>query len=184
MIDFQSLLIRRRSIRKFTPELLSPDEIRKVIEAALLSPTSKNSRSWEFIAVEEKETLAKLSVCKPGSATFIAGSALAIVVLGNPLQSDAWVEDASIAAINMQLQAEALGIGSCWAQVRGRNYSDNMSAGEYINELLEIPMPLEVLCVIAFGRKEREKSPADPDNLHWEKVHIGSYRPHDGLKDI
>ncbi|MDR0422883.1 MAG: nitroreductase family protein [Proteiniphilum sp.] len=181
MSDFQSLLLRRRSIRKFTPELFTPDEIRKIIEAALLSPTSKNSRSWEFIAVDEKETLVRLSVCKPGSAAFIADSALAVAVLGNPLLSDAWIEDASIAAINMQLQAEALGAGSCWVQVRGRNYSDTMSAGEYVSELLNIPMPLEVLCIIAFGKKEREKAPADPDTLCWEKVHTGAYRLHDRL---
>jgi nitroreductase len=131
--------------------------------------------------VEEKEVLVKLSVCKPGSASFIADSVLAVVVLGNPLISDAWVEDASIAAVNMQLQAEELGIGSCWAQVRNRNYSDNISAGDYINELLEVPMPLEVLAVIAFGKKEKEKTPADPDNLHWEKVHIGKYRLNDEL---
>ena len=175
MSDFQNLLIRRRSIRKFSEELLSPDEIRKIIEAALLSPTSKNKHSWEFIAVEEKEVLGKLSVCKPNSAQFIADAVLAVVVAGNPLISDAWVEDASIAAINMQLQAEELRIGSCWVQVRNRNFSENISAGEYINELLEIPMPLEVLCVIAFGKREKEKTPADPDNLHWEKVHVGIY---------
>jgi len=175
MFDFQSLLIRRRSIRKFSAELLSPGEIQKIIAAALLSPTSKNRHSWEFIAVEEKETLSKLSVCKPGSASFVGDAALAVVVLGNPLISDAWIEDASIAAINMQLQAEELDVGSCWVQVRNRNYSDTITASEYINDLLAIPMPLEVLCMIAFGKKEKEKNPADPDNLLWEKVHIGKY---------
>lgn len=176
MSNFQSLLVRRRSIRKFTGALLSPDEIRMIIEAALLSPTSKNRHSWEFVAVEEKETLSKLSVCKPESALFIAEAVFAVVVLANPLISDAWVEDASIAAINMQLQAEDLGIGSCWAQVRGRNYSEHVSAGEYINGLLGIPMPMEVLCVIAFGRKETGRMPADLNDLHWENVHVGSYR--------
>lgn len=175
MSDFQNLLIRRRSIRKYTKELLSPDEIRKIIEAALLSPTSKNNHSWEFIAIEDKEMLSKLSVCKPASASLIADAALAIVILGNPLLSEPWIEDASIAAINMQLQAEELGIGSCWVQVRTRNYSDNISAGDYINDLLDIPMPLEVLCVIAFGKKEKERTPANLNNLHWEKVHIGKY---------
>ncbi|WP_294081171.1 nitroreductase family protein [Proteiniphilum sp. UBA5384] len=175
MSNFQNLLIRRRSIRKFTGELLSPEEIRVIIEAGLLSPTSKNSHSWEFIAVEEKETLVKLSLCKPKSASFIGDAALAVVVLANPLVSVASVEDASIAAINMQLQAEELEIGSCWVQVRNRNYSDNITAGEYINDLLDIPMPLEVLCVIAFGKKEKERTPANPDNLPWEKVHIEKY---------
>lgn len=175
MNSFQQLQIRRRSIRKYSEELLSPDETKKILEAALLSPTSKNRHSWEFIAVEEKEMLVKLSKCKPKSAEFIADAALLVVVLGNPLVSDAWVEDASIASINMQMQAEELGIGSCWIQVRNRLFSDTVTASEYINDLLDIPMPLEVLCVISFGKKEKERTPADIENLHWEKVHIGAY---------
>ena len=175
MNSFQQLQIQRRSVRKYSDELLSPDETKKILEAALLSPTSKNKHSWEFIAVEEKEMLAKLAKCKPKSAEFISSAALVVVVLGNPLLSDAWVEDASIAAINMQMQAEELGIGSCWIQVRNRFYADTLTAGEYINELLEVPMPLEVLCMIAFGKKEKVRTPADIDNLHWEKVHIGTY---------
>ena len=156
MNSFQQLQIRRRSIRKYSEELLSPDETKKILEAALLSPTSKNRHSWEFIAVEEKEMLVKLSKCKPKSAEFIADAALLVVVLGNPLVSDAWVEDASIASINMQMQAEELGIGSCWIQVRNRLFSETVTASEYINDLLDIPMPLEVLCVISFGKKEKE----------------------------
>lgn len=175
MDSFQQLLLRRRSIRKFTGELLTPDQTRTILEAALLSPTSKNSRSWEFIAVEDKEMLTRLSQCKPNTGSLIAGAALAVVVLGNPLVSDAWIEDASIASINMQLQAEELGIGSCWVQVRNRYYSEMVSSGDYINELLQIPMPLEVVCVIAFGRKEKERTPADLQNLHWEKVHIETF---------
>ena len=179
MDNFQQLLLTRRSIRKFKDELLTADGTRLILEAGLLSPTSKNLHSWEFIAVEQKEMLVSLSQCKPHSASFIADTALAIVVLGNPLDSSAWIEDASIAAINMQLQAEELGIGSCWVQVRDRYYSDTVTSGEYINNLLDIPMPLEVLCVLAFGKKEKERTPADLNNLHWEKVHIEKYKLHD-----
>jgi nitroreductase len=174
MNNFRNLLINRRSIRKFKNELLSPEETQTILEAALLSPTSKNKHSWSFIAVEDKEMLAKLAKCKEHGASFLADAALAIVVLGNPFESDVWIEDASIAAINMQLQAEELGIGSCWAQVRGRFYAETITATEYINELLNVPIPLEVLCIIAFGKKEKERTPNDIDNLHWEKVHINS----------
>ncbi len=175
MNSFQELQIVRRSIRKFTEELLASDETKMIIESALLSPTSKNKHSWEFIAVEDKEMLKKLSECKPHSAAFLNDAALAIVVAGNPLISDVWIEDASIAAINMQMQAEDLDIGSCWIQVRNRFYSDHVTSGEYINDLLNIPMPVEVLCIIAFGKKEKERTPADINNLHWEKVHISKY---------
>ena len=173
--NFRNLLIKRRSARKFTNELLSPEETKTILEAALLSPTSKNKRAWSFIALEDKEMLAKLAKCKEHGASFIADAALAIVVLGNPLESDVWIEDASIAAINMQLQAESLGIGSCWVQVRERFFSETILATQYISDLLNVPIPLEVLCVIAFGKKEKERSANDVEKLHWEKVRVGKY---------
>lgn len=176
MQDFHSLLVNRRSYRKFTNEPISGDAVQRILEAALLSPTSKNKHSWEFVVVEDKEMLTKLSHCKPHSAEMIGRATLAVVVLGNPLESDAWIEDASIAAINMQLQAEELDMGSCWVQVRGREFSETVSSGEYINDLLQIPMPLEALCIIAFGKKEKQRSPNNTENLLWEKVHISSYK--------
>lgn len=183
MENFQHLLIKRRSIRKYTHELLTSDETKLILEAALLSPTSKNKHSWDFIAIEDKDTLKALSLCKPHSAAFIADAAMAVVISGNPLISNACVEDASIAAINMQMQAEELGIGSCWVQVRDRNYSETITSGEYINDLLNIPMPLEVVCVISFGKKEKERAPADIENLRWEKVHIDKYEFDPGKGD-
>src|SRR5690554_497078 len=175
MNNFQDLLIQRRSIRKYNDELLSPGETKKILEAALLSPTSKNKHSWSFVAVEDKETIAKLAECKPQSASFITEAPLVVVVAGDPLISNACVEDASIAAINMQMQAEELNIGSCWIQVRNRYYSETVTSHEYISDILDIPMPLEVICIITFGKKEKERSFADTNTLHWEKVHIEKY---------
>lgn len=184
MKDFQELQIRRRSIRKYKDEQLTPEETKKILEAALLSPTSKNKHSWCFIAVENKDTIAKLAECKPHSASFITDAPLVVVVAGNPLISDACVEDASIAAFNMQMQAEELNIGSCWIQVRNRSFSESITSGEYINELLDIPMPLEVVCMIAFGNKESVRRPADINNLHWDRVHIGKYTSEQGNAKI
>jgi nitroreductase len=177
MSYFTDLLIKRRSVRKFTDEPLTPEETRLILQAALLSPTSKNNHSWEFVVVEDKQMLEKLSHCKPTSAAFIAQASIAVVIVGNPLVSDVWIEDGAIAGIAMQLQAEDLNIGSCWVQVRNRNYSETITSGEYINDLLNIPMPLEPLCIIAFGKKEKERHPHDVNNLLWEKVHIEVFQP-------
>ncbi len=175
MNNFQNLLIQRRSIRKFKDELLLPEETEQILMAALLSPTSKSSHSWQFVVVEDKEMLQKLSKCKPQSATFIEECALAVVVLGNPLVSDVWIEDASIASIAMQLQAEDIDVGSCWVQVREREFNDNTPSADYIRDLLDIPMPLEVLSIMAFGKKQKERRLNDIENLTWENVHIGKY---------
>ena len=176
MSNFLNLLIKRRSIRKFKDELLQPEETEMILKAALLAPTSKNSHSCQFVVVEDKEILQKLSNCKPQSSKFIADSALAIVVLGNPLVSDVWIEDASIASIAMQLQAEDIGIGSCWVQVREREYNETITSADYVRDILEVPMPYEVLSIIAFGKKEKERRPNDEELLTWENVHIGSFK--------
>ena len=176
MSKFQDLLIQRRSIRRFNNELLQPEETEMILKAALLSPTSKNSHSWQFVVVEDKEMLEKLSSCKEHGSKFVADCALAVIVLGNPLVSDVWVEDASIASIAMQLQAEDIGIGSCWVQIREREYNEHIQAADYVRNLLEIPMPYEVLSIIAFGKKEKERRPNDVEELLWENVHIGEFK--------
>lgn len=175
MTDFQSLIINRRSTRKFTEEPLSPEQVEKIMKAALMSPTSKSSNAWQFLLVEEKEMLEKLSLCKKTASKLIAGCALAVVVLADPFASDVWIEDTSIASIMMQLQAEDLGLGSCWVQIRERHTMADTPSDEYIRELFDIPMQFQVLSVIAFGHKAQERPPFDEEKLQWEKIHIGKF---------
>ena len=120
MESFATLIKSRKSTRKFTDQLLNPEQVEMILKAALMAPASKRKNPWQFVVVEDKEMLAKLSVCKPAGAAFLKDCALAVVVLANVMESDVWVEDASIASIYMQLQAEDLGLGSCWCQIRNR----------------------------------------------------------------
>ena len=114
MENFSELLKVRRSMRKFTDEELTQEEVVALMKAALMSPTSKRTNAWQFIMVDDKELLEKLSHCKAQASQFIADAPLAIVVTADPLASDVWIEDASIASIIIQLQAEDMGLGSCW----------------------------------------------------------------------
>lgn len=175
MKDFQQLIINRRSTRKFTEDVLKPEQVEKIVKAALMSPASKNSNPWQFLLVEDKEMLEELSKCKKHGSKLISGCALAVIVVADPLVSDVWIEDASIASIMMQLQAEDLGIGSCWVQIRERYTDADTPSDEYIRELFDIPMQLQVLSVIAFGNKAQERPPFDEEKLQWEKVHIGKF---------
>lgn len=175
MTDFQQLVINRRSTRKFTDEPLSPEQVESIIKAALMSPTSKSSNPWQFILVEDREILEKLSQSKKIGSKPIAGCALAIVVVADPFASDVWIEDASIASIMMQLQAEDMGLGSCWIQIRERFTVTDTPSDEYVRELLDIPMQLQVLSVIAIGHKAQERPPFDEEKLQWEKVHAGKF---------
>lgn len=176
MTDLHELLVNRRSIRRYTSQPIAPEDVKLILEAALLAPTSKSSRPWQFVVVEDREMLQRLSECKEHGAGPIARAPLAVVVAVDPSLTDPWIEDASIAATLMQLQAADLGLGSCWIQVRDRYRADGVSANEYVQELLGIPETLPVVCIVTFGHKDEERKAVDSSKLLWEKVHIGSWK--------
>lgn len=176
MKDFKDLVQLRRSHRKFTEEEITGDELRLIVRAALMSPTSKGQRGWEFVVVDEKPLIEKLSDAKDFGSQFLKGAPLAIVVLGDPMENDCWVEDGSIAAISMQYQAEELGLGSCWIQMRGRGLDDGTTADTVIRGVLDIPDNLNCLCILAVGHKADERKPQNEDKLKWENVHLNKYR--------
>lgn len=175
MESFCTLATKRRSMRKFTEEKLTEEERRLLLRAALVSPTSKHTNGWEFVAVDDVELLQKLSVCRESGAAFVAEAPFAIVVLGDPTLTDAWIEDASIAAIMVQLQATDLDLGSCWAHLRNRKAADGTPAADVVRRLLAIPDKYEPLCIIAVGHKGMERKPFDEEKIQWEKVHVNRF---------
>ena len=100
------------------------------------------------MVVDDKETLDKLSRCKEAGASFLKDAPLAIVDMG---------------------------LGSCWIQVRERFGADGVPANEYVHNVLDIPLQLQVLSIIAVGHKGMERKPFDESHLQWEKVHINKY---------
>lgn len=176
MENLHQLLLNRRSIRKYTDEPVDPQDVRLILEAALTAPSSKSVRPWQFVVVEDKEMLDRLGKCKPNYATSIANAPLAVVVTADITKSDAWIEDASIAAVFMQLQATDLGLGSCWVEVRDRYGADGEPAEDYVRQALGIPEEFGVLCIISIGHINEQRRPIDPEKLLWEKVHIGTWR--------
>ena len=174
-MEFKDLVQMRRSHRKFTEEEIDAEDVRLILRAALMSPTSKGQRAWQFVVVDDKTDLEKLSDAKDMGGQFLKDAPLAVVVLGDPIGNDCWVEDGAIAAMSMQLQAEALGLGSCWIQMRGRGLSDGTSADTVIQGVLGIPENLSCLCIVAIGHKADERKPQNEDRLKWENVHAGKY---------
>lgn len=174
--DFHRLVMQRRSIRRYTAEAVSGDDVKLILEAGLMAPTSKNSHPWQFVVVEDKMKLQAMSESRTMGAGPIAKCALAIVVAADTTKSDVWVEDCSIAAAYMQLQAAALGLGSCWVQIRGRYGIDNVPAEETLQQLLGLPEYVCVECVITIGHKDEERKPLDPAKTLWEKVHIENWQ--------
>ncbi len=171
MISFLDLVKNRRSIRKYEDKPVERKHLENILKVALMSPASKRSNGWEFIVVEDKTSLQKLSECRTMGSKFVADAPAAIVVCSDPEKSDVWYEDASIAATFIQLAIQDLGLGSCWVQVHNRMHSEEIDSSTYIKSHLNIPENLEVLNIITLGYKDEDRKPYDEDKLLYDKIH-------------
>jgi nitroreductase len=170
-----SLLKNRRSIRIFQNRKVEKEKIDQIVQAALLSPSSRNNNPWEFIIVEDEKVLLRLSKTKTNGSQFVSKTPLAIVVLADPKQSDVWIEDSSIATTLMIFTAQHLGLGSCWIQLRKRNHTTAQSAEKFVQDLLGIPDNFRVLCMIAIGYPDEEKPEKTIEEAKLDDVHLNRF---------
>ena len=168
-------LQNRRSVRVYTQEEIAQEKLEAIVQAALLGPSSRGIYPAEYIVVRNRASLDALSRCKKG-AGLLKGAEAAIVVIGNRMLSDAWIEDCSIAMMLMHLQAQELGIGSCWVQCRERVYEEaengeKISTDSYVRHLLNIPDGYAVEAILALGMPAQVLSAHPLPDVHTQKVH-------------
>ena len=165
------IMLKRRSTRRFTDEKVTRDELEKILQAALLAPTSRNRKPCNFMVVERRETLEELSQCKNHGAELIKGAALAIVVLADTMITDTWSEDSSIALTFMHLMATELGLGSCWVQVHMRK-KDGVYAEEVVRDILKVDSHYRIAGILAIGHSDDIPQPHTLEDIDKSKIHF------------
>ena len=160
----------KRAVRDFTNTALTEQDIHTILNAGRLAQSAKNMQPWQFIAIQNKQTLAALS--ELGTyAQHLAGAALGVAIITlPPEQRFSILFDAGQAAAYMQLAAWELGIGSCLATI----YQPDKA-----RSLLEFPEDWEINIAISFGypadsailnRPARKSGRQQFDQVvHWEK---------------
>lgn len=171
-MDLLEIMKKRRSIRRYTGEKIPEEKLEMILQAGLLSASGRAIRPWEFIVVQDKETLQYLSECRIGSAKMLQGADCAIVVIADSEKTDVWIEDCSIAMAQMHLMADSLGVGSCWIQGRLRE-AEGKTTEEYVREKLEFPESFRLEAILSLGIPEAEaKAKAhELGELLTEKIH-------------
>jgi nitroreductase len=86
MTSFKDLAQMRRSHRKFSSQEIDPEHLKLILRAALMSPTSKSQRAWQFVVVDDPVDIEKLSDAKNMGSQFLKGAPVAIAVLGDPMR--------------------------------------------------------------------------------------------------
>ncbi|MEF9951955.1 MAG: nitroreductase family protein [Clostridium sp.] len=171
------ILRTRRSIRRYLDKPVEQEKIDTLIKAALLSPSSRSIRPWEFITVTDKNLINELSKSKAHGSKFIALAPLCFVVIADRDSCDVWIEDASIASAIIHITAHSIGLGSCWVQTRMRNHSEDTTSEDFVRSLLNIPDNYAVEAIITIGYPDETKKAYTDENLLYNKIHVNKFNP-------
>lgn len=167
-MELKDVLMKRRSVRKFTNEAVSKEHIDELLHAAMSGPSACNMKPWEFYVVSNE---AKLKELQSASKFTKMTAPLAIIVCGNlskalPMQfSEYWIQDCSAATENILLRVTDLGLGAVWCGIHPQK-----NAVKKVQEYLNLPVKQIPLNIIFIGHPAEE--PAARDQYDEKKIHF------------
>ncbi len=143
----------RRSVREYTGEAVSEEELDRLIGAARWAPSGLNNQPWRFMKVTNRDLIDGLSELTKYRGVVSGAEALIAVFLdGREIYDRTKDLQSSGAAIqNILLAAHDMGLGACWL-------GEILNRREEAEELLKVSGDLEMVALVALGRpvaKER-----------------------------
>lgn len=163
-MEFKEVVKKRRSTRRYTGQPVEREKLQRAMELALLSPSSKNTRSTRLMAVRDLKRVHELGKLRDWGSSLLEEAGAAIVVLGDEEVSPMWQTNASIMATTLQLALVEEGLASCWVHVGDyqtlKDDPESQRSEDYVKELLpEIPANYRVWCVISIGYADYTPKP-------------------------
>lgn len=167
-----NMIFKRTSVRSYTDQPVTKDQIELLLRAGMAAPSAKNVQPWEFVVIQDKESLLKITEFHP-YASMLKQAPLAIAVCGNTTKivlegiEDLWVQDCAAATENILLEATELGLGSVWLGIYPMK-----TFIKGIAELLILPDYIVPFSLLAIGYSDGDVTPKDkfnPERIHWEK---------------
>ncbi|MDR0987744.1 MAG: nitroreductase family protein [Ruminococcus sp.] len=154
-------IVTRRSVREFTEQAISYDDMMQMMEAALFAPSGMNLQTWHFSGVTNKALIKSLAAAigreiRRADYDFYQPAALIIPsnIPSNPLGKD----DNACAIENIMIAAHALGIGSVWInQLQGISFVPEIRS---ILSEMQVPTENEVYGIVALGYAKQKNIPA------------------------
>lgn len=162
-------IFERRSVRKYQNKPVEKEKIEKLLRAAMQAPSAGNQQPWEFLVIQDKAKLKKLSEMSQYSR-MLDGAALAVIFLGNTewiRMMGYWEQDMGAATENLLLEAVALGLGAVWLGV-----SPMQDRMDYVRKLFDLPENIKPFSIVSVGypaEESRFTDRYDEKRVHFEK---------------
>ncbi|MBU4193822.1 MAG: nitroreductase family protein [Actinobacteria bacterium] len=137
----------RRSVREYTGEPVSSEELDRLLQAARWAPSGLNNQPWRFMKVTDRSLIDGLSELTKYRGVVSGAEALIAVFLDHQEMYDRTkdLQSSGAALQNMLLAAHDMGLGACWL-------GEILNRREEAEELLGVSGDLEMVAVVALGR--------------------------------
>ena len=165
-MDALDAIFTRKSIRKYTGQPVTAEQLHTIMRAGFSAPTAMNKRPWQFVVIRDSETLKAITEFHPYSK-MLPSAGCGILVCGDTKASNNeyyLTQDCSAAMENMLLAAHALGLGAVWLGVYPRE--ERMNPLRALTNLPEHILPIGLMAV-GVADEIREA----PDRYEEQKVH-------------
>ncbi|RVU55138.1 nitroreductase family protein [Anaerosphaera multitolerans] len=170
----KEIIKNRRTIRKYEDKPVEKEILEELLQFALMGPSYGNARPVQFLVVEDKEKLKKLSEIETFSTRFLADVPQVILVMADTdISKKTWVEECSIVASYLQLLAQEEGLSTGWVNLKEGETNQGVEIQSYLRELFDIPKNFNTLCVMPIGygnERVRKRQEFDVSSkVHYEK---------------
>lgn len=144
----------RRSVRQFTGEPVSDEQLDRLLEAARWAPSGLNNQPWRFMKLTEGGLIERLSTMTRYRGTVAGAAAVIAVFIDHDEMYDRTkdLQSAGAAIQNILLAADDMGLGACWL-------GEVLNRREDVETLLAVPERMELMAVVALGHPvDRERT--------------------------
>jgi len=165
-MDAIEALLTRRSVREYTPEPVTEEQVNILLSAAMHAPSACNQQPWHFIVVDQRAQLNALAEMQPYGKMLLEAP-LAIIPCGDLSLEKCpgyWAIDCSAAMENLLLAAHALGLGAVWIGVYPME-----ERVQDLRQLLGLPKFAAPIGIAAVGHPKNPLPTVDrfrPERIH------------------
>ena len=161
-MEFEDIIRKRTSVRKFSDLILEQEKLNKILEAGRIAPTAKNNQPIKIYVVNSSEGLNKIdkaSRCRYGAQTVL-------IICGNKEEAyhkgdyTTFEMDSCIVGTHMILEATNLGVDNIWVE----SFDENVLRDEF-----GIPAEFTPVLLMPLGYKA-EDCPINP--LHDKRKEL------------
>ncbi len=168
-MDILEFLTSRRSIRKYTDEQVTDEELIKLLTAAMYAPSAKNFQPWHFICIRDRKVLDQIMAVHQ-YASMLKYASVAILICGDKTLTDNpgyLYLDGANATMNILTCAHGMKLGACWLGIY-----PNEGRMDGVREIFKLPENIVPISMVSLGHTDQVKDKPErfhPDRIHYDK---------------